>query len=515
MNIRKKLAVAAAVALPVSGLALLGGTQLSAAGGPPILTCSSLGSDPSPAVPNTGGVTFDNGSGPGTAGLSLGSGLSTSPVTSLDEDALAIGNNTAVIPNEVIAGQTMTLANSQVVTVVADQTAKVGVASSKNFETVIFTPAVTSAIAKKAALTINPTTTGSYSTFTNTSVSTSSANVTATTADFTGDVGQPVTVSALDGVNGYDSPFSPISSPASPPIVSSFISAVTPDGKTATISQYKQNWIGVQPPPAPFSSAPTTFTDGTETINSQKSGAVVVTVGSTNTVTNGSVATDYDLALTGCASSLHADAGVIYPNNVTLTTPAGTGSTGVGSALALEGSVLPIVGAHMNFPSGLPAGYTWGGGVNPSGYSAGGAGGFSTVNFTGSKNNLNLSTDTESFVAGSVTGPFSTPKASMSFGLGSVVLCTEAQAQAIGTGSGGTGIDHGSIPAATSASDVGPKSLQYCDGGSLSAVSPSNAFGELAEVEAAANAQAAGSDGTGLASIFQAGGGNGITPVIL
>ena len=322
-------------------------------------------------------MTFDNGSGPGTAGLSLGAGLSTSPVTSLDEDALAIGNNTAVIPNEVIAGQTMTLANSQVVTVVADATAKVGVASSKNFETVVFTPPVTSVIAKKAALTINPTTNGAYSTFTNTTVSSSSANVTATTADFTGDVGQPVTVSTLDGVNGYDSPFTPISSPASPPVIASYISAVSPDGKTATISQYKQNWAGVVPPSTVNNTTPTTFTDATETINSQKTGAAVVTVGSTTQVTNGAVQTDYDLALTGCASSLHADAGVIYPNNVTLTTPAGTGSSGVGSALALEGSVLPIVGAHMNFPSGLPAGYTWGGGVNPTGYTAGGAGGYS------------------------------------------------------------------------------------------------------------------------------------------
>jgi hypothetical protein len=515
MNIRKKLAVAAAIALPVSGLAVLGGTELSAAGGPPILTCSSLGSDPTPGVANTGGVTFDNGSGPGTAGLSLGAGLSTTGVTSLDEDALAVGNNTAVIPNEVIAGQTITLGDSQTVTVVADATNKVGVASSKNFETVVFTPTVTTAIAKKVALTINPTTNGAYSTFTNTTVSSSSANVTAATADFTGDVGQPISVTALDGVNGYDSVFSPISSPASPAIVSSFISAVSPDGKTATVSQFEQNWLGVVPPSTVNNTTPTTFADPTETINSQKTGAVVVTVGSTTQVTNGSVATDYDLALTGCASSLHADAGVIYPNNVTLTTPAGTGSIGVGSAIALESSVLPISGAHMNFPSGLPAGYTWGGGVNPSGYVAGGAGGYSTVNFTGSKNNLNLSTDTESFVAGSVTGPFSTPKASMSFGLGSVVLCTAAQVQAIGTGSGGSGIDHGSIPAATSASDVGPKALTYCDGGSLSAVSGSNAFGELAEVEAASTAQAAGSDGTGLASIYQAGGSNGITPVIL
>ncbi len=265
--------------------------------------------------------------------------------------------------------------------------------------------------------------------------------MTAATADFTGDVGQPVTVSHSDTYLGSpveDSPFSPLAAPVTPAIVSSYISAVSPDGKTATISQYEK-------PGA-------TLIDPTETINSQESGAVVVTVGQTGQVTAAAVATDYDLALTGCASSLHADAGVIYPNNVTLTTPAGTGSTGPGSALALEGSVLPINAAQINYPSGLPSGYSWGGGVNPTGYSAGGAGGYSSVTFNSVKDILNLATDTESFVGGSVTGPYSTPKASMSFGLGSVIVCTEGQLQAIGTGNGshlpGSGVDNGSIPAA-------------------------------------------------------------------
>jgi hypothetical protein len=434
----------------------------------------------------------------------------------LDEDALAVGNNTMVITAEAIGGQTITLANSQVVTVVADSTRAIGVASVKNLETVVFTPPATSAIAKKTAITINPTGNGTYHTFNDTSVSSSSAVVTATTSgEFTGDVGQPVSVTSLDGVNGYDSPFSPISSPASPPIVSSFISAVNGTGTQATISQFEQNWPGVVSPSTVNNTTPTTFTDPTETINSQKTGAVVVTVGQTSQITNGSVATDYDLALTGCASSLHADAGVIYPNAVTLTTPAGTGSVGVGSALALESSVLPIVGAHINYPSGLPAGYTWGGGVNPTGYVAGGAGGFGVVNFQSTKDNLNLATDTESFVSGVVTGPYATPKASMAFGLGSVVVCTEAQLQAIGTGSGGSGIDHSSIPAAANSGVVGAQALKYCDGGSLSAISGTNAFGELAEVEAAPNAQAAGSDGTGLGAIYQAGGTNGSTPVVL
>jgi hypothetical protein len=235
-----------------------------------------------------------------------------------------------------------------------------------------------------------------------------------------------------------------------------------------------------------------------------------VTVGQTNVPTAAAVATDYDLALTGCASSLHLDAGVIYPNNVTITTPPGTGSTGPGSALALESSVLPIIGAQINYPSGLPSGYSWGGNENPSGYVAGGSGGFSSVTFQSVKDLLNLATDTESFVGGSVTGPYSTPKASMSFGLGSVVVCTEAQLQAIGSGSGGSGIDAAAgphhVPAAVGAANVGPTALAYCDGGGSSTLSGALAFAELAGVEANPNAQAAGSDGTGLGAIYQAGG---------
>ncbi len=153
MNIRRKLAVAAAVTLPVTGLVVVGGAQVASAGGPPILQCASLGSDSG----STGGVTFDaNGAGgltgPGTAGLDLGAGLSASAVSSVDEDALAVGTNVLVLPNEAIAGQTLTLGtapNTQTVTVVADSTAKVGVAGLKNFETAIISPASTLVVAEE------------------------------------------------------------------------------------------------------------------------------------------------------------------------------------------------------------------------------------------------------------------------------------------------------------------------------------------------------------------------------
>ena len=65
----------------------------------------------------------------------------------------------------------------------------------------------------------------------------------------------------------------------------------------------------------------------------------------------------------------------------------------------------------------------------------------STVSFDSLKDALNLSTDAETFVDGTVptTDPYTTSKASMDFGVGSMVVCTDAQLQAINDG---TGIDH-------------------------------------------------------------------------
>jgi trimeric autotransporter adhesin len=485
MNIRKRLAVAAAIVLPATGLAVIGGTQFASAGGPPVLSCADLGAD---AANATGGVTFDTGTGPGTAGLDLGASLSSTAVTSLDEDALTVGQNVAVLPNEAIAGQTLSLSDGQTVTVVSDTDAHTGVASTKNYETATFTPAATSAMAKHAAITINPSTTGSYQTYTNTTASSSSAIITATSGDFTGDLNMPVDVSYFDSSEGgYYSPFSPPQSPASPAVVAAYISNVGAGGTTATITQYE---------------APSGFTAATETIDSQISGAVVVTVGSTAQAT-GTVGTDYDLALTNCASTLHTDAGVIYPNNVTLTNTGPVSNPS--SALALEAGVKPIDNADINFPGALPSGYSWGDGGEDT----------ATVSFDSTKDTLNLSTDAETFVDGVVpTGdPYATAKASMDFGVGTMVVCTDAQLQAIGTGNGsGSGIDHSSIPAATNtgtattAGSVGNRALQYCDGGTSSALSSSAAFDELAVVEADPNAQAAGSDGTGLGAIWQVGG---------
>jgi len=251
MNIRKKLAVAAAFVLPATGLAVIGGSQLVSAGGPPVLTCSGLAANP---ADTTGGVTFDNGSGPGTAGLDLGAGIQTSATTVVDPIALGIGGDVVQLPAEAIAGQTLTFpgsADTQTYTVVSDSTQKLGEAGAKNIETAIVSPANTSgtAVAKKSNITINPSTTGTYQTYNNASVTNGSDVVTATGADFTGDVGQSVTVSYYDtspnpdeGGAPYDlnsDPFNPPQAPVTPAIVSEYISGVGGGGDTATISAYE------------------------------------------------------------------------------------------------------------------------------------------------------------------------------------------------------------------------------------------------------------------------------------
>ena len=166
MNIRKRLALAAAVALPVSGLVVIGGAQVASAGGPPVLSCASLGADPQRNRGSDLRQRHWSGHrwlGPGCIDLVLCCDLT-------GRERHGPGSDVVTLPNEAIAGQTLTLANSQVVTVVSDTFAHTGVASTKNFETAVITPAASSAIAKKAAVTINPSTTGTYQTYSNATI---------------------------------------------------------------------------------------------------------------------------------------------------------------------------------------------------------------------------------------------------------------------------------------------------------------------------------------------------------
>jgi hypothetical protein len=368
------------------------------------------------------------------------------------------------------------------------------VAGLKNPETAIITPDASVAVAKKTAVTITPSSTGTYRTLDHavngTAIAAGSSVVTANTGTFSNaDIGQPVTVSWFDAGNAdYASPFVD-PTPVSPAIVATYISGVNGSGSQATIG----DWTAESGSPAHSVHSPTVAAGSEETTN------VIVTVGSTSQAT-GTVGTDYDFALTACKSSFNALSGLISPNNAIFTNAGPV--TNPSSALALESGVKNIDNAAITFPSGLPAGYSWSNGNTPAGNAI-------SVSFDNAKDALNLNTDAETFVGGVVPSAdvFTTAKASMTFGVGTMVVCTEAQLQAIGTGSGGSGIDSGTIPAAANAGAVGADALAHCDGGPSSTLTdPALAFDELALVEADPNAAIVGSDGTGLGAIWDVGG---------
>ena len=96
MKIRKRLAVAAAVLLPLSGLAVFSGVQAANAGAGPLLSCPNTTAD-------SGQVTFDGGSN----GIYLNSNAG--QTAELVDSAL--GGGTGIVINKLaITGQTLSLA---------------------------------------------------------------------------------------------------------------------------------------------------------------------------------------------------------------------------------------------------------------------------------------------------------------------------------------------------------------------------------------------------------------------
>jgi hypothetical protein len=127
--LRKKLAVVAAAALPLTGVALFGGIQAVSAAGGPTLTCTAL----APAVDAgaLGGITFTNVSGGGQTGVSLNSNAAQSaiivPITAaqiaafeadgfssaagftVTTGSVTNGDDVVTINKGVVAGQTLTV----------------------------------------------------------------------------------------------------------------------------------------------------------------------------------------------------------------------------------------------------------------------------------------------------------------------------------------------------------------------------------------------------------------------
>src|SRR3974390_1666220 len=101
MKIRRKLAViAAAITVPLAGVAVAGGIQAATAGGGPLLTCQFVDS-------TTSGIEFDGGGGPGTAGIFLDANAGGTYTLT----ANALGNQTAIsITGLAQTGETLSIA---------------------------------------------------------------------------------------------------------------------------------------------------------------------------------------------------------------------------------------------------------------------------------------------------------------------------------------------------------------------------------------------------------------------
>jgi len=96
MKIRKRLAVAAAVLLPLSGLAVFSGVQAASAGGGPLLTCPNTTAD-------SGTISF----GGGADGIYLNSNAGQTGALVSN----ALGGATGIVINKLaITGQTLTIA---------------------------------------------------------------------------------------------------------------------------------------------------------------------------------------------------------------------------------------------------------------------------------------------------------------------------------------------------------------------------------------------------------------------
>lgn len=162
--LRKKLAVIAAAALPLTGIAVAGGIQVASAGAGPTLTCTSLSDDN--AGPNPGGITFNNG----TDGISLSSNAAQtaellSTITTTSPGATATSTTQITINKGVVAGQTLSVAGFTNTAVVAsfDETAGVPGIVSPDVVTLV-SPGLTGGVAvkgtlakAKAAVTVNAT----------------------------------------------------------------------------------------------------------------------------------------------------------------------------------------------------------------------------------------------------------------------------------------------------------------------------------------------------------------------
>ena len=448
MNIRKKLAVLAAVALPLSGLAVLGGVQAASVGGPPVLTCPNVQPDPNPGTPGAGGTTFDNGGGPGSAGMYISANAGGAGVLAANASN---GATSIKITTLAIAGETLTIAGGYGPFTVTGDSTTLGQPVSLGYpETADITPTlngiplvhgVGTLKAKITGVTVAPTSTTSNRTV-NDGVLSGTDLQSATAAFTAGDVGQPVSGSH------------------------SGTSIFPGGGPPVTIATYNSATD------VTLSSAAT-----------YGGGGATVTIGD-DQFAPATVTGDFDFQASGCQAIPYAlFQGVFTPTSATLT---GQNAGIANSAIALEANpsalnltaTYPAIGAGWCDNGGAPSCAT-----QPT----------TTIGFNSAKyNKFILLENSYTYAGGAAVGDYHTTKATFGLAANGMVACTVAQLQAI---TYGTGADAGSIP-------QGSSELQYCDGGTSSAITPAQALTNVINLELNPQTTIFGSDGATIAAIW-------------
>jgi len=411
-----------------------------------VLTCPQLQPDPAnygPGSAGSGGTSFDNGGGPGSAGLYLAANNGKTGVLA----ANAFEGNTSIkISVLAISNQTLTITGATgTYTVTAESNALGAPVSYAYPATVTISPplvvtappvkGVQELKGKVTPVTVNPTVTTPNRTI-NDAV-TSGTDLSSATANFTNaDLGLPISGSYL-GVNAF--------------------SGVSPT--IATVNSTTDVTL----------SAPA----------STNASGVVVTIGNDN-FAPANVTGDFDFQASQCQANLQI-AGVFSPTSVILS---GQNAGIANSAIALEANPSALT-LTATFPS-IGAGWADKGGT-------GGSQPTTSISFSNAKfDKFVLLENAYTYAGGIATGnDYNTTKATMGLAANGMVTCSIAQLQGISVGTG------------PDAALLGDSPLKVCDGGTLSSVTPAQALDNLINLELNPQASVYGSDGSSLAAIWE------------
>jgi len=501
VNIKKKLAVFGAFALPFAGLAAFGGAQAASAAAP-ILTCQIVG----PGSGITAGETWSpnsDGSDPGTASVdfdaSAGGNMELAAGANPGATTLSLTDPVGSVALA-ISGQVLTITGangpadpSGTYTVTADSFSAI---PPHTPDAVTITPGLSipgtppKALKTKDTVTVAPTTNTPYRSVKDATFTSGSATMTSATASFVnsaytgapggGDVGAPVAGeigathgsggASITGTNGADLTIASVQSSTS-----------------VTLSSVVQQQTSAGPPPT----------------YGNISGTGVVTIGET-LAAPASIYTVTNETASECGASA-VSPGEFAPLTANMAGVAEV--SGPNAALALEAAP-PETLFSITYPT---IGSGW---ADEGGYPNAASQPSTSLNFPGGKDNafdvdsVNAvgacpagSVNCDSYTKGTATGDWGTTKGTLSLTAYGLIFCTLGEAQAINSNTGPDSTGGGGWISPTNNNP-----LVVCDGGSgnPSDHSEESALGVVEALELSPSSSAYGSDNTAPTSIWNA-----------